>query len=180
MRVIQEKKDRFALRTLVQVIWACARIDFTNSNFEMIPLFQEFAKYERLQAGLPTMYQKSQAILLWTYTRDDRLLEDEVCQLFIHKILDAMLMHQSQKFELDNFDLTLVIQSITNVRNAGNQAYMQKMFRLAHQCDALALANVYKMSIHEFVTICQFYLSNYQIMSKPLMVTLLDKMQTCV
>jgi len=43
LKVIRDKRDRFALKTLVQVIWACARIDFTNSEFEMIPLLKEFA-----------------------------------------------------------------------------------------------------------------------------------------
>jgi hypothetical protein len=38
LTVIKEKRDRFTLKTLVQVIWACARIDFSNSHFEMIPL----------------------------------------------------------------------------------------------------------------------------------------------
>ena len=30
LKVIRDKRDRFALKTLVQVIWACARIDFTK------------------------------------------------------------------------------------------------------------------------------------------------------
>jgi hypothetical protein len=79
LNVIREKKDRFALRTLVQVIWACSRIDFSNDKLDMIALLKEFAEYERLITGLPTMYQKSQAILLWTYTRDERLVNDEKC-----------------------------------------------------------------------------------------------------
>jgi len=57
--VIREKKDRFALRTLVQVIWSCAKIDFTNDNFELVPLLKEFAAYERLTNGLQSLYQKS-------------------------------------------------------------------------------------------------------------------------
>lgn len=56
LTVIKEKRDRFTLKTLVQVIWACARIDFSNSHFEMIPLLKEFASYERLISGLPTLY----------------------------------------------------------------------------------------------------------------------------
>jgi hypothetical protein len=124
LNVIKDKRDRFALRTLVQVMWACSRIDFTNEKFELIPFFKEFAQYERLILGLPTMYQKSQAILLWTYTRDERLVKDEVCQKFIHKILDAFILHESQKFEVDNFDLLLLVQSITNVRNFSGHAFV--------------------------------------------------------
>lgn len=56
LNVIREKKDKFALRTLVQVIWACARIDFSNDKMDMIGLLKEFAEYERLVKGLPTMY----------------------------------------------------------------------------------------------------------------------------
>lgn len=163
--VIREKKDRFALRTLVQVIWSCAKIDFTNDNFELVPLLKEFAAYERLTNGLQSLYQKSQAILLWTYTRDERLLRDEQCQKFIHQTLDALVMFPDQ---FDNFDLTLIVQSITNVRNAKCNDFMQKLFVLAQRCDAVCLQQIPKMSIHEFVTITQFYLQNSIIASKPL------------
>jgi hypothetical protein len=73
LKVVKDKKDRFNLKTLVQVIWSCARIDFTNATNEVTELLTEFSKYERLVQSLPTLYQKSQAILLWTYTRDEKL-----------------------------------------------------------------------------------------------------------
>lgn len=31
-RVIQDKRERFALKTIVALMWSCARIDFTNDN----------------------------------------------------------------------------------------------------------------------------------------------------
>jgi len=51
-------------------------------------------------------------------------VKDEKCQVFINKILDAFLFHESQNFEVDNFDLLLLIQSITNVRNAGGYTFI--------------------------------------------------------
>ena len=32
IRVIKDKKDRFALKTIVNLMWSCARIDFRNDN----------------------------------------------------------------------------------------------------------------------------------------------------
>ena len=32
IRVIMDKRDRFALKTIVSLMWSCARIDFTNEN----------------------------------------------------------------------------------------------------------------------------------------------------
>lgn len=55
LQVIQDKKDRFSLRTIVSVVWACAKIDFTNSKEETLGLLRHFATYERLLQGLPTM-----------------------------------------------------------------------------------------------------------------------------
>lgn len=51
---------------------------------------------------------------------------------------------------------------------------------LAQQCDALCLQNLNKMSVHEFVTIAGFYIQNLDILSKPLLVSILDKIQNSV
>ena len=36
------------------------------------------------------------------------------------------------------------------------------------------------MSVHEFITVSTFYIQNIEILSKPLLVAILDKIQTCV
>jgi hypothetical protein len=54
------------------------------------------------------------------------------------------------------------------------------MFLLAQQCDALCLQNLNKMSVHEFITVTSFYIQNIDIVSKPLFVAMLDKIQTGV
>jgi len=59
LKVVKDKKDRFNLKTLVQVIWSCARIDFSNTTNEVTELLTEFSKYPRLVESLPTLYQKS-------------------------------------------------------------------------------------------------------------------------
>lgn len=85
LRVIHEKKDRFQLRTLVHIIWSLAKIDFSSDL--VIDNLLDLKAYPRLVEGLGGMYQKSQCILLWTYSRDKRLLDKE----FLVKIMDAML-----------------------------------------------------------------------------------------
>lgn len=95
IRVIQDKRDRFALTTIVNLMWSSARIDFTNENHQILDLLKSFASYERLLQGLSAMQQKNIAILLWTYTRDSRLTKDPGCQLLVEKCLDAMLQYQT-------------------------------------------------------------------------------------
>ena len=75
----------------MNLIWSCSKIDFTSGKHSIIEMLHDYASYERLIDGLPTMQQKNLVILLWTYTRDDRLAGDENCQHFIEKTLDAML-----------------------------------------------------------------------------------------
>lgn len=91
--MIQDKQDRFSLRTIVSVVWALARIDFTNSKAETVDLLAHFSTYERLMKGLPTMNQKSTSILLWSYTRDPELLEK--CLPFVYAIVESMLMFET-------------------------------------------------------------------------------------
>lgn len=79
IQVIQDKRDRFQLKTIVHLMWSCARIDFTNEDYQILDLLKSFASYERLLAGLPAMQQKNIVILLWTYTRDSRLTDNEEC-----------------------------------------------------------------------------------------------------
>ena len=79
IRVIKDKRDRFALTTIVNLMWSCARIDFTNEKHQILDLLKSFASYERLILGLNAMQQKNIVILLWTYSRDERLTESTDC-----------------------------------------------------------------------------------------------------
>lgn len=126
------------------------------------------------------MQTKQQAILLWTYTRDEDVLASDDGKKFVHLVLDSLLLYQGQQFKIDNFDLTLIVQSITNCRNNKAGEFMQKLFTLAKNCDAQALNALDKMSIHEFVTIAQFYLANLPLMSNALIISLLDKVMESV
>ena len=46
------------------------------------------------------------------------LLKTEQASRLVHKLLDTMLLYQGSQFKLDNFDLTLIVQAITNCRNS--------------------------------------------------------------
>ena len=93
--VLNEKRDKFELATIVKVIWAFAKIDFNSDNYNTLSVLKDFAGYERLIANLPVMPQKSQVILMWTYTRDIRLLKDDACLGFLEKVVDGMLRYQN-------------------------------------------------------------------------------------
>ena len=45
IQVILDKRDRFQLKTIVSLMWSCARIDFTNENHQILDLLMSFAKY---------------------------------------------------------------------------------------------------------------------------------------
>ena len=72
--MLHDKRDKFQIATIVRVIWSFAKIDFNSDNFNTLDVLKEFAGYPRLIENLPLMSQKSQVILLWTYTKDIRLL----------------------------------------------------------------------------------------------------------
>lgn len=61
--------------------------------------------YPRLVDGLPSMQQKSQCVLLWTYSRN----EDIYDKAFLTNVVQAVLDYQGQVFSLDNFDLLLIL-----------------------------------------------------------------------
>lgn len=91
-------------------------------------MYKDYAQYERLIKGMPMMQQKSLAILIWTYTRDYRLMSDENCKFFVEKAADSLLQYQTQSFKVDNFDLLLLAQSITHIKaDQSNQNILSKL-----------------------------------------------------
>jgi len=74
------------LRSIVNIVWTLSRLEFQPSE-EVLEALLELRQYERLQEGLESMYQKNQCILLWTYSRDIRLVNKE----FLSKLVEAML-----------------------------------------------------------------------------------------
>jgi len=55
IKVVKEKRDRFAPRTLVNFIWSCSKIDFSSNQHKIRELLQEFATYDKLVKNLPEM-----------------------------------------------------------------------------------------------------------------------------
>ena len=93
VNVIEDKKDRFQIATIIKVIWAFAKLDFKSDHYDTLKVLQSFASYERLISNLPMLSQKNQIILLWTYSRDQRLLENENCMNFIENVIDSILRY---------------------------------------------------------------------------------------
>ena len=89
--VLAEKRDRFSVSTIVKVIWSFAKIDFEGS--QTTEVIRSFATYQRLIDNLPGLTQKNQVILLWTFSRDNELLKNEIG--FVEKVLDGMIQFQS-------------------------------------------------------------------------------------
>ena len=43
--VLNEKRDKFELTTIVKVIWAFAKIDFNSDNYNTLKVLKDFAGY---------------------------------------------------------------------------------------------------------------------------------------
>jgi hypothetical protein len=52
--------------------------------------------------------------LLWAYSRDEGLFDKD----FLKQICYAMLSYDGPKFELDNFDLLLIVQAISHLERS--------------------------------------------------------------
>lgn len=54
LKVIQDKKDRFTVRTLVHIIWALAKLGFNDQS--VMAVLKDLRDYPRLQESLEGMY----------------------------------------------------------------------------------------------------------------------------
>ena len=174
LKVIDDKKDRFQLRTLVHIIWSLSKIDFSASE-RVIQVLKDLKDYPRLVVGLEGMYQKSQCILLWTYSRHEQLLDKE----FLSKVMDSMLSFQGQVFNLDNFDLLLIIQAANHLERSqavkDDPVFFTKIMQLTQMIDTFVLKNVENMNLHEFTTMVIYYFNHNDICSPQLKRMLLNK-----
>ena len=55
IRIILDKKDRFSLSTIVNLVWNCAKIDFQHQNEAICELMKGLVIYERLITSLPQL-----------------------------------------------------------------------------------------------------------------------------
>ena len=121
------------------------------------------------------MYQKNQAILLWTYSRNEKLLDLG----FLVKVIDSMLSFSGQLFHLDNFDLLLIVQSALHLSRSEtvkkDQVFMTKLKQLTIMADTFVLKEMDKLNVHEFTTVCIYYLTHLDVCSQPLKTALIDK-----
>eukprot|EP00347_Sterkiella_histriomuscorum_P019411 403341726 len=177
LKVVTEKKDKFQIKTLVGLIFTFAKIDFSNNR--IMEVLQQFKEYERLKVSLPKMLQKSQCILLWTYSRDERLFDKEFLQLICQSILNF----EGPKFELDNFDILLICQAIMHIQRSElgqDHTYMSQFFQLTSMVETFTQKNLPKMNIHEFTTVLLFYLQHDHALSKSLLQQFLLKLSDSV
>lgn len=122
------------------------------------------------------MYQKSQCILLWTYSRNAELMDKE----FLTKVINAMLTFQGQVFHLDNFDLLLILQSAMHLERSpevqDDPVFFTKICQLTQMADTFAVQNLEKMSLHEYTTTVIYYFNHQDVMSTKLRQALIEKM----
>jgi len=127
------------MRTLVQIIWSLAKLGFNDDKGQISEVLNDLKSYPRLVDGLEGMYQKSQCMLLWTYSRSASLLDKE----FLAKVIDALLGYQGQVFDLDNFDLLLIIQAASHLERSPEVSedfeFMSKLAQLAQMADTFVI-----------------------------------------
>lgn len=72
-----------------------------------------------------------------------------------------MLSYETGKFELDNFDLLLIVQAIAHLERSElveDQVFMRDFYQLAATAETFVIKNFDRLNIHEFTTIILFYL----------------------
>lgn len=72
-----------------------------------------------------------------------------------------MLTYEAGNFELDNFDLLLIVQAISHIERSAlsqDQVFMRDFYQLATTAETFVVKNFDKLNIHEFTTILLFYL----------------------
>lgn len=80
---------------------------------------------------------------------------------FITLLTRAMLEYKSVAFELDNFDLLLIVQGVSHIERsnlARDVLFMRDVWRLASTAETMVIKNFEKLNIQEFTTISLFYL----------------------
>ncbi len=93
-----------------------------------------------------------------------------------------MLSYDGPKFELDNFDLLLIVQAISHLERSefgSDPVYMQEFHQLAATAETFVVKNFASLNIHEFTTIMLFYLRGEQhdlALSKQLLEKMLSKL----
>ena len=78
--------------------------------------------------------------MLWTYSRDEELFDKD----FLKQVCKAMLSYDGPKFELDNFDLLLIVQAISHLERSefgSDPMYMQEFHQLATAAETFVVKN---------------------------------------
>lgn len=131
------------------------------------------------------MLQKSQCILLWAFSKDPELADRD----YLTSLCKAMLNYEGARFELDNFDLLLVVQAISHIERSEfgeDPIFMNDFYQLATTAETFVVKNFDRLNIHEFTTIILFYLRGGQAgehdtaLSKALLDKTLEKVEDAV
>jgi hypothetical protein len=72
-----------------------------------------------------------------------------------------MITYESARFELDNFDLLLLVQAIGHLERSDygeDPIFMNDFYQLATTAETFVIKNFDRLNIHEFTTIVLFYL----------------------
>ena len=72
-----------------------------------------------------------------------------------------MLTYDGASFELDNFDLLLIVQAISHIERSElskDPLFMRDFYQLATTAETFVVKNFDKLNIQEFTTILLFYL----------------------
>jgi hypothetical protein len=95
--------------------------------------------------------------LLWVYARDENLMQKE----FLLRLTRAMIEYTGANFELDNFDLLLIVQAISHIERSAlssDMLFMREVWLLTSVSETMVIKNFDKLNIQEFTTIALFYL----------------------
>ncbi len=80
-------------------------------------------------------------------------------------IAEAMLNYEAGQFDLDNFDLLLIIQSITHLERSElgkDPLFMRQYWQLATTAETFVVKHFDRLNVQEFTTMLLFYMRSHQ------------------
>lgn len=150
--VITKKITQFELKTLVAIVWSFSRLNL-QADEQVAPLFIEVK--EQVKPKLPELSEKSCAILLWAYSR-----EESPDQTFLEQLKSVIINMKQPRF--DNFDLLLIVQASKVFEGSylrEDKDFMSRTTVMLENLESFIKMELKKMNVHEFMTIVSFYLA---------------------
>lgn len=149
--VISKKITKYETKTLVGIVWSFSRLNL-QADEKIVPIFMDIKN--QLISRVPELAEKSLAMMLWSYSR-----EESPDQKWIETLITSIKLKTKPKF--DNFDLLLIVQACKIFEGSylkEDNEFASKSITMLEELETQISREINNMNIHEFMTISSFYI----------------------